>query len=309
MKTKALTSSSLTSDRTGFLGLVPGFFGGWAALLILGWVLASGGRAGAEPFKYISQAVSKVAAAGTLMNLGDYDFVSGNSLFGCYLRNGKSMSLRTDFEKGKRYFIIGGGDEDIEDLDIRVESDGGGLIGEDVKEDATPIVSFTPKRSERYTVKITNQKSQIAGFCAFVIMVESEGSKLALRQLTEALGNAMEHSRVAGNFANSFAEGCFCLFGGHLSADAECGLYDTSFEDAKFVMVSAGSDGLADVDSFIYRQARRGNSDGTEVDSDTDPDAHPVCEFNADSERYYYLKHKNASSKGGFVFSSVLKIR
>ena len=60
-----------------------------------------------------------------------------------------------DFEAGKRYAILAACDDDCGDIDLQVaDAEDGGVVAEDTQSDATPVVTFSPAASGRYTVSI-----------------------------------------------------------------------------------------------------------------------------------------------------------
>lgn len=60
-----------------------------------------------------------------------------------------------EFEAGKRYALIAACDDDCGDIDLQIEdADGGGVLVEDTQSDATPVVTFAPVASGRYTVSV-----------------------------------------------------------------------------------------------------------------------------------------------------------
>ena len=119
-------------------------------------------------FDYLEQALKRILASATVLNLVNYDYVSGNSLFGAYLEEGDYQSLGCNFEKNVNYFILAAGDNDILDLDLALLSSGEVLL-EDTETDANPILQFTPNYSGRMTIRMTNYQSTEAneGFCVF----------------------------------------------------------------------------------------------------------------------------------------------
>lgn len=270
-------------------------------------------EAGAQEsiFDYLTQALSKVVTEATIVNLANYDYVDGNSLFGVYLPQGDYHSLNMQFDGGVSYLVLGAGDDDIVDLDLALLSSDGRVLQEDADHDATPILRFTPTYSGKRTLKITNYESYRAGFCVMVILKESYTGNFSLNQLGEALGNVIRNSRITYLFSSNFARGTFCLFGGRLGKGQETYIYNTQPSPGQYAMVGAGSNNISDVDLFVVRQNGRDNTYGAEISKDTAIDNHPICSFTVYSGWNYLLKHKNYSSSGssdGFVFSVLLQL-
>ncbi|MFX0200704.1 MAG: hypothetical protein ACFFCW_31680, partial [Candidatus Hodarchaeota archaeon] len=149
-------------------------------------------RAQQSIFDYLRQALTKIVASATIVNLANYDYVGGNCLFGAYLPEGESQSLSSHFEKGVDYYVLGAGDDDIIDLDLALLSTTGEVLQEDTDDDATPILQFMPNYSGNMTLKITNFSSVQDGFCVMVILKRSYSGNFSLYQIAEALDNVIQ---------------------------------------------------------------------------------------------------------------------
>jgi hypothetical protein len=268
-------------------------------------------RAQESIFDYLSQALTKIVASATIVNLANYDYVSGNCLYGVYLSEGESQSLIRHFEKGVDYYVLGAGDDDIIDMDLALLSTTGEVLIEDTDDDATPILQFTPNYSGKMTLKITNYNSTQDGFCVMVILRESYSGNFSLYQIGEALDNVIQNSQVAYLFSSRFARGTFCLFGGRLNERDGTYLYNMQPSPGRYALVGAGSDNISDVDLFVVRQRARGVTTGAEIAKDEETDNRPICTFTVYSGYHYLLRHKNYSSYRklpGFVFSVLLRL-
>lgn len=264
----------------------------------------------ANPFEYLAQALSRVVATSTLLNLGNYDYIPGPSIHGLYLAGGQSQGLRLDFERGVHYVVIAAGDEDVEDLDLEARTAGRALVASDTDSDPTPIIEFTPDRSERMTLTLRNCDGSQDGFCAMVILREVGRGGFSLREVTEALGNVLQKARVAGLFSTRFAESTFCLFGGRLNQGAESSLFDVQTQPGSYVLLGAGSDNIVDADLTVVRQYRAEDPAGTVIAQDLERDNTPICAFAVTAENYYCLRYKNYASEdggSGFVFCCLLQ--
>ncbi|MFQ5648552.1 MAG: hypothetical protein ACE5IY_01300 [bacterium] len=276
------------------------------AILIPGKVMAQ-----ASIFSYLEQALTKIITQSTIVNLANYDYVSGNCLFGVYLAKGSSHSLNMHFDKDVTYLVLAAGDDDIIDMDLALLSSAGTLLQKDTENDATPLLHFTPNYSGNMTLKISNYNSARAGFCVMVVLRQSSSGNFSMYEIAQALDNVIKNAQITYLFSSRFARGTFCLFGGRLSKGADTYLYNTQPPPGEYAMVGAGSNNLSDVDLFIVKQRQRDYISGTEIAKDTATDNHPLCTFTVYRDRYYLLKHKNYSSRGdspGFVFSILLEL-
>lgn len=69
------------------------------------------------------------------------------------LRNSSAETHAVQLTAGTTYSMIGVCDNDCSDLDLRLYDPSGNEVDNDVLDDDTPIVSVTPRRSGRYTVR------------------------------------------------------------------------------------------------------------------------------------------------------------
>jgi hypothetical protein len=71
------------------------------------------------------------------------------------LQNRRMDSWTFSVDKGTDYIIIGACDNDCQDVDIQLKDTDDHVVERDDKADDTPVISFKPKQSGRYTIEIT----------------------------------------------------------------------------------------------------------------------------------------------------------
>lgn len=283
----------------------------YTLLIMVTFLIPAEIKAQTSIFDYLTQALSKIVAGATVINLANYDYVDGNCIFGVYLSKGAAHSLSTQFEGGVNYYVFGAGDNDIIDLDLTLLSSAGEVLLEDSDNDATPILQFKPNYSGNMILKIKNYNSYQAGFCVMVILRESDSGNFSMNQIAQALDNVIKNSRITYLFSSRFARNTFCLFGGRLNNGEDTFIYNTQPPAGRYAMVGAGSNNISDVDLFVIRQQARDYTTGTEIAKDTATDNHPICTFTVNPGYSYLLMHKNYASYGnsaGFVFSILLEL-
>lgn len=280
-------------------------------VIILAMIMPRVAEAQESIFDYLTQALTKIVAQSAVLDLVDYDYDAGNCLYGVYLSKGGSQSLNAYFERNVSYVVLGAGDDDIIDLDLRLLSSSGTELIKDTRVNPIPILEFVPTSSGKMTLKITNYDSEEDGFCVMVVLRQSSSSSFSTTQLAQALDNVILNAQVAYLVSSRFATGTFCLFGGRLGQGKDTYLYNMRPTPGEYILVGAGSDNISDVDISVAQQTARNDPSGTIIAKDTAIDNHPFCAFTVYPNQYYLLRHKNYSSSGGsagFVFSVLLQL-
>ncbi len=93
------------------------------------------------------------------------------ALFGVILRGGRGTEV-TDVRMGAgTRLVLGAGDTQAQDLDIKVHTMGGSLVAEDVETDATPVNIFSTSSHESYKVTLQNAaQRENAVFAVFGVL-------------------------------------------------------------------------------------------------------------------------------------------
>lgn len=262
----------------------------------------------ADAFEYLTQSLAKVVAMASLLNLADYDYNSGNSLFGYYLSEGSERGLRYSFEKNRSYVILAAGDDDIVDLDLSITDENGREILSDKNQEPMAFLEFRPKYSGTYVINIKNYESYQTGFCSYVVLRNTGSGLFSLDDITEALQNALKLAQAGGIFAKQFPQDRMVLFGGRYQEDDSNSVWDIGLESGRYMFLAAGSNNINDVDITVIEQYQLNNSSGETVCRDNESNDVAFCEFRAISRERYCLTLKNYDSQGsGFVFGVLLQ--
>jgi hypothetical protein len=264
-------------------------------------------QAKADPIEYLNQALTEVIAQASVLNLASYDYVPGNSMFGAFVKSSDSISLGMELTKGVNYMVLATADNDIADLDLSARTEYA-MLAVDNERDATPVLHFTSSVSGRVTLTMRNYDTRNNGFCVMVVLQESGNSGFSLSRIAEGLDNVTRTYRAASLFATSFAQNGFCLFGGKIFQGGDYGIYNMKLDQGNYILLSAGSENVRDIDSYVVLQSSPGETTGRTMVEDVANDATPICSFKTQSWNNYYLRHKNIGSEGdGFVFSILLQ--
>jgi hypothetical protein len=297
--TNTMRTTIHTSVRASALTIAAGLF------------LSAGSLAYADsPFPYLVQSLTRVITMAMAIDKGDVDLVPGNSLLGAYLQPGQPITYRVRLQAGVHYIVLSAADEDVIDLDLNAKDASGRILSQDTLRDAAPVIEFVATQDGDVTFEMRNVQSRRASFCAMLILQKNYSGGLATRHLAQALDNAIDLTRSAGLYFTKFAEGSFCLFGGRLDSGASTYMYNMRPEPGRYIVISAGSDNIADVDNHILEQNRTNDPDGVWIAQDNTIGRAALSQFDVQEGKNYRIEHKNYGSQfgsSGFVFSCLLR--
>lgn len=74
--------------------------------------------------------------------------------------------------EGRAYVLLAAGDNDAKDLDLDIQDTSGKTLAEDTLTSPTAVVSFTPKVSGRYTVRLRlyDSRDDLPCYCLATVM-------------------------------------------------------------------------------------------------------------------------------------------
>ncbi len=261
------------------------------------------------PGKYMRQALARVMrGARTVTDKGKFGLDDGSSCFmGALLGVGKTVDTGMPLKGGEQYVFIGGGDDDVADMDLAVLNDTGKIVATDVEDDANPVVVFRPKSDGRYRVQMRLAKSADKNsFCCYATLREAgidvpvvnlNGSSTRLMSFCETIAN----KRDGAAFLDG--EGEWALVGTILherESFTQSGIDLTRDTPHAFVAVADGQ--AIDIDMVLV------DADGKAFVEDTEDDPNPMI-FTSRSGSVG-MKLINAKSKGPtLVLGAILKTK
>lgn len=220
------------------------------------------------PGRYMRQAVEDVFATARRVAIAEEYGLSeaGNCLLGAFVEPGATVSMNFELKAGEEYFFIGGGDEDVEDLDMTLVDKDGNEVGEDRLPDAVPIVRYTPDADGVFTMNIELASADVQSFCA-VIVLRKGAPNHPLEQMQAALVRSVRQAEAMGS---GEAEGSrylavanrWALLGSLLQAGQVTTITNVSAEGRKLGFSAVGDDNVKDVSLRLL-------SRGTQLDADT----------------------------------------
>jgi hypothetical protein len=148
------------------------------------------------PVTYMQQALANVIAKGLIVNsISDYGYHKEVCVLGTYLGKGQSASFTCTLDAGTTYAFVGGGDNDVTDLDIQLTDSRGIEVAKDRKADNTPIVTYTPSRTGEYTATVKMFSTTTPGSYAAMVILSNDGYTIPLSNLAHVIDDLFESTR------------------------------------------------------------------------------------------------------------------
>jgi len=283
----------------------------WAATLSVLVVLAGYSPLFAEdwvPGKHMIKAVGKVM--GTVRGIsdgGDFGYDKDLSILAAYVAVGKSVSFNKPLVKGEEYIILGGGDDDIEDLDLEVYDKNRKKIAADTQTDAAPLVRFKAPETGTFTLKAISYKAKADGFVCVVIL-RNGGYDVPKTNLVDAFASLIGGCNIIDKNTKDkvsfhYKENQWALYGSVLDKGEETTIENVDLGSGTRMIIAAGDKNAKDIDLFVK------TGKGKDLGSDTKADAFPIVTVNAFALSDAKLTYKNVESKGrSLVLMTVLQL-
>lgn len=257
-----------------------------------------------KPGTYMSQAVARVVATGAVVDQADSNFgwAPGLCLLGGFLEQRQTVSFGFYLEAGHKYVFVGGGDNDVTDLDLYLYS-GSTKLTSDQDIDANPVLSFTPTRSGTYSLRVHMYGASTASFAA-VGVLSDHGYSVPIRNLTDAsvksLQNSMFYNENRGGATFHAGANQWSLYGWIIRPGATETIETITLENRTHTFHAAGDTTTSDLDLEVVN-----NSDKSVIARDSDGDAIPAVHIQGAGT--VDLRVKNHTSRGAsLVLATVL---
>lgn len=272
----------------------------WGALLL--WSLNPAllsAQEGAEdewaPGVYMQQALNNVFDKSSLMSaLSEYSWSDNLCLAGGILDVGKTLALDVELTAGESYTFVGGGDEDVRDLDIFIVDRHEEVISSDIADDDTPIPDFVAPYSGRYSVRM----QLISGDAPTSFVALSLLRKKGFVLLEDAYLKTSDKFFAAGGSVNGVSSGIkwhdaqnqWCLFGLFLASKSDWTIENMFLDAAQHYLFASAGENVDNVDLLLT------DDNNKVVAEDQDDDAYPIIETETASNLRYELKITNVKS-------------
>ncbi|HET6253321.1 MAG TPA: hypothetical protein VFE32_04580 [Puia sp.] len=234
-------------------------------------------------------------------------FRNGLCFIGTLLKaHGGASTINVTLTGGTSYAFIGGGDDDVTDIDIKISNTGGTILAQDTKNDNYPVVEFTPEYSGTYEIKLLNWSPTLA-FCAVAILEEG-GVGLPVDNIGDAVEKIFRMCRSINNQTTSKVwfldeDNQWCFYGYVLGNSDNRTVSNIKMGGGVRYVMAAADDNAGDIDACIMNGAA-----DEEYHCDKEPDATPIVKYNTSGYADYGIKITDAKSSGKtFVLACILK--
>jgi len=268
-----------------------------------------------QAFDYLRDSLVNVLTMSTVVQVVDYEYKDGTSLWGTYLEGGKNLSLNSQYDGGVEYLILAAAHDTRRlDIDLKVyegRGTSGTVVGRDLELDATPLVRFTPRSSGWYCFELINATNSPA-FVSLVVLKYRRNANFTFNTLLEALENTLV---LAEGIAEILPPGAvippneWSLFGGNVNQGSSTGYYNTRMPRGAYILAGAGENSVNDLDVEIIEQRAYDNQDGKVISRNSGtryPFDYGI--FVPDASKYHRLRviNKSSTRSSAFMFGFLI---
>ncbi len=284
------------------------------AVMVLSQLLASSAHAQWAEDQYVEQSLTGCFdLADWFVENGDHGYAPGVSLVGSFMNPGERFSFELQLTDSTRYVIIAAGDEDANDVDLRIMDNKGRVITEDTSTDPDAIIEFRSGRGGTHTVEVELYSADNDSFVSFVVLSE-HGGYVPLSDLDLAATRMLDIWRVGSDLADEERgvlnfnrnENQPCLYGALLDGQELVAVTGLNFGQGEMLAVASGDSDATDIDLVLYDENTR------ELEADRNYDRDAVVSHRTSSRRSYEVEMINAADEGtipAFCIVGLLQIR
>jgi hypothetical protein len=251
-------------------------------------------------------------AMGTLMNSilqiskkTDFGYDNGIAIMAAFLEPKETIAFVRTVDKGQRYAVLGGGDNDVRDLDIEVSDENGRVIAQDNKDDNQPVAFFTANSKGKIIIRMKLFEASRGSFCVVSILrrggwnVPKENLIKATAGVITAANNVDQNLKEAVNFQSGPNQ--WALYGGIFRKGEEIEITNLGLGNGRRVVLAAGDTQTKDIDLFV--------TVGNQEVKDVADDATPIVDVTATNVRTAALRIKNTDSSGPtLILTTILHV-
>lgn len=248
------------------------------------------------PGFYMRQATDNVFEKASLMNaLSEYSWNENLCLAGALLTVGNTIALDVELEEGVSYSFIGGGDEDIRDLDLYIVDINEEVVAMDVEDDDTPIPDFVAPYTGRYSIRMSLISGDaMTSFVALALLREG-GNTVGESDFTAVSDQFFQSGGQINSFSTGVkwhdAENQWCLFGILLDKETGWDISNMQLGSEEHYFFASAGEGVKNIDLILRTE------DGQTISVDEEEDAYPILEITTQATTAYRLDVKNRKSK------------
>jgi hypothetical protein len=251
-----------------------------------------------SPGEYMRQATDNVFEKASLMNaLSEFTFSDNLCLAGAIVEVGGTIVMDVALRAGQSYTFLGGGDDDVVDLDMYVVDRNEVIVASDVEDDDTPIPDFTADYDGRYSVRLQLVSGQApTSFVSFAMLTNSGGTSIE----EEKFAQISDAFFADGSQLNSKSEGTkwhdlknqWCFFGVLIDDRASWEFDNLRLGNENHLFFATGPEDLKKIELVLK------TDEGVVVASQAEKNAAVVLSAETIDKDRYLLRLVNAESKG-----------
>lgn len=250
-----------------------------------------------SPGDYMRQATDNTFEKASLMSaLSEFSISNNLAMAGAIINVGSTIALDVELEAGKAYTFIGGGDEDVVDLDMYIVDINGEVVASDIEDDGTPIPDFTADYTGRYSLRLQLVSGEAPTSFVSFIMMTTDGNPISDEEFSAISDSFYDSGSTLNNVSDGIRwhdqENQWCLFGFFMDTNQEWEMENLRLGTEKHYLFSIGGKQSANIDLLLN------DKKGQEVAIDTEEDAYPILDTNTSDLNRYTLNIKNVSSSG-----------
>jgi hypothetical protein len=258
------------------------------------------------PGTYMLQAVGQLMSA--ILQISEkteYGYDDGIAIMAAYLDPGETVAFIRTIERGQKYAVVGGGDNDVRDLDIEVTDEDGRMIASDTKDDNQPVVLFTASYSGKIVIRQKLFAAARGSFCVVAIL-RAGGWRVPKENLIKSAAGVISGANrvdqnVSGRVGFQSGQNQWAMYGGVFRRGDQIDITHVGLGTGRRVILAAGDTQSKDIDLYV--------SVGNDEVKDVDPDANPIVDFTATNVSSATIRIKNADSIGpSLILTTILQI-
>lgn len=260
-----------------------------------------------RPGQFMSQAIDRVTkSVRRVTEKTQFGLDDGSSCFiAGYLATDTEIGSGIPLKAGVTYAFIGGGDDDVTDLDLYLKDSEGNVVARDVEKDSNPVIVFKPEADGRYrvTMKLVSGETK-SSFCCYATLRDG-GFDVPASNLNTAYDRLITLctaiDKKIGSAAFHDDEGEIALIGTILKEGETLTQSGIDLGKRRYVMCAATDGRAQDVDLKLI------DGDDDVVESDTADDATPILIYGKGGTMK--LKITDVKSKGAtLTMAAILRV-
>ena len=288
------------------------FFNYKTTVLLIAVLFCLSFRISAQSFTdglYMVQALSRTFdKARYLQEQSSYGFDDNICMLGAFVRKSESVKWSTTLRVGKKYVIVGGGDEDATDLDIIVRNSIGQIVVNDTQTDNNPIVQFDVNSTGKYTIELKLYGcSTNASYVSMAIMRDG-ANRIPKQNLSTILTNLYSiWNDVNTVYPLTFLpeRNQWCVYGSVLEDGQKSTVTNVTMGRGTTVVCARSDSNAQDIDICLQ------NGSSQNLKCDASADDRPAVVYETTGYGTYGVETKNYESSGkrAFIMTSVLRVK